>query len=215
MKDIQVIVFDLDDTLYKEIDFVRSGFRAVAQALGHEELLHMMLAVRQAGGSAFQAAIHSCGSTMTPEELVPVYRRHKPHITLERDAATTLQRLHSSGAVLGLITDGTGVTQGNKIAALGLERWMAPDHILISEVFGHGKPHEACYRHFMDLHPQARFTYVGDNLSKDFVTARRLGWDTVCLLDDGRNIFAQDFDAWPPDHLPDRRIHSLTELLQC
>ena len=34
MKDISVLVFDLDDTLYLERDFVVSGFREVAHVLG-------------------------------------------------------------------------------------------------------------------------------------------------------------------------------------
>ena len=30
----RIVVFDLDDTLYPEIEYVRSGFRAVAFAVG-------------------------------------------------------------------------------------------------------------------------------------------------------------------------------------
>ena len=33
---------------------------------------------------------------------------------------------------------------------------------------------------------------MGDNLKKDFLTPNRLGWQTVCLRDDGRNIHKQD-----------------------
>ena len=49
----KVVVFDLDDTLYKEVDYVRSGFMAVAQHLGDDSLLDVMLKARSKGINAF------------------------------------------------------------------------------------------------------------------------------------------------------------------
>jgi FMN phosphatase YigB (HAD superfamily) len=37
-----VIVFDLDDTLYDEIDFVKSGFREISKYLGDEKYFNFM-----------------------------------------------------------------------------------------------------------------------------------------------------------------------------
>lgn len=52
----------------------------------------------------------------------------------------------------------------------------------------------------------------GDNLRKDFITPNKLGWKTICLLDDGRNIHRQDFSC-PEEYLPNVKIHTLKELL--
>ena len=35
------------------------------------------------------------------------------------------------------------------------------------------------------------FYYIGDNVIRDFVAPNQLGWTTICLRDDGRNIHKQ------------------------
>ena len=44
------------------------------------------------------------------------------------------------------------------------------------------------------------------------ITPNKLGWKTICLLDDGRNIHRQDFSC-PEEYLPNVKIHTLKELL--
>ncbi|WP_368336625.1 hypothetical protein [Parabacteroides merdae] len=65
---------------------------------------------------------------------------------------------------------------------------------------------------FQDKYADAEFVYIGDNLRKDFITPNKLGWKTICLLDDGRNIHRQDFSC-PEEYLPNVKIHTLKELL--
>jgi putative hydrolase of the HAD superfamily len=55
------------------------------------------------------------------------------------------------------------------------------------------------------------YYYVGDNTSKDFVAPNRLGWTTICLLDDGRNIHKQDFSL-PQDMLPQHKISKIRDI---
>lgn len=208
---MKVVVFDLDDTLYKEIDFLKSAYREIAAAIGRPEAYNFMLKRYRAGDNAFQRAIEHYGLDITVDALLVIYRNHRPDIALSQSTASTLDALKARGAVIGLLTDGRSVTQRNKIAALGLGRWIDLDDILISEEFGHSKPDEHCYRYFMDRHRDASFVYVGDNLSKDFVTANKLGWQTICLLDDGNNIFSQQIAA-PADYLPQHTIKQISEI---
>lgn len=209
---MKVIVFDLDDTLYKEIDFLKSAYREMAENLGRPEMYDYMLRLYRDGDNAFKCAIEKYHLPVTIEQLLEIYRTHKPHIALDDAARTTLATLMSRSIVLGLMTDGRSVTQRNKIEALGLGHWMGNEDILVSEEFGCGKPDERCYRYFMDKRPNARHYYVGDNLSKDFVMANKLGWTTMCLLDDGRNIFKQDFTI-ETQYLPKYKINTLKEIL--
>ena len=65
---------------------------------------------------------------------------------------------------------------------------------------------------FQDKYADAEFVYIGDNLRKDFITPNKLGWKTICLLDDGRNIHRQD-SSCPEEYLPNVKIHTLKELL--
>ena len=113
---------------------------------------------------------------------------------------------------LGMITDGRSITQRNKFQALGLEQFIENENLVISEEFGSEKPSERNFMFFQDKYADAEFVYIGDNLRKDFITPNKLGWKTICLLDDGRNIHRQDFSC-PEEYLPNVKIHTLKELL--
>ena len=165
------------------------------------------------GENAFQSVIDKYNLSYTVEQLLVIYRNHKPSISLDPSTVATLDVLKASGAIMCLLTDGRSVTQRNKIEALELHHWIADDDILISGEFGYGKPDERCYRYFMDKWEDSTFCYVGDNLSKDFVTANKVGWTTICLLNDGRNIFKQDFTV-DTQYLPKYKINSIDELLK-
>ena len=93
---------------------------------------------------------------------------------------------------------------------MGLEFFF--DDILISEETGYSKPSEEPYRFFMEKYPECEYIYVGDNPAKDFLAPNKLGWMTVCLLDNGQNIHPQDFSL-ASEYLPQHRIKDITELL--
>ena len=50
--------------------------------------------------------------------------------------------------------------------------------------------------------------YVGDNTEKDFFAPNQLGWKTVCILNDGRNIHQQDFEL-KKEFLPKYKINDI------
>src|SRR5579859_4377108 len=126
------VVFDLDDTLYLERDFVCSGFRAVdewcaanlgitgvrehAEALfiagERKQIFDMTLARLGVNGDARVVS-------QMVSQIVRVYREHVPAITLLPDSIECLKRL--DGRIwLCLLTDGRPITQWNKIDVLGL-----------------------------------------------------------------------------------------------
>ena len=64
----------------------------------------------------------------------------------------------------------------------------------------------------MNRYPECHdFTYVGDNLKKDFIASNTLGWLTVCLKDDGRNIHRQEVEDLEESLNPKRWIEGLGE----
>ncbi|MGM9786689.1 MAG: HAD family hydrolase, partial [Candidatus Cryptobacteroides sp.] len=106
------------------------------------------------------------------------------------------------------------IQQRNKIEALGLNRWIENDDIIISEEFGSEKPALANYEYYMKRYPECcDFTYIGDNPNKDFVVPNILGWETICLIDDGRNIHKQGISAIGAEAMPNRVVMNLTEIL--
>lgn len=211
----RVFVFDLDDTLCAEADFLRSAFREIsirlAGTVGAGTLFGEMLAMRSRGENVFEKLYERFGVPVT--ELLAQYRAHVPAMRLPAGTRRALDALKSRGAVLGIITDGRSLTQRNKIRALGLDEFFDDENIVISEEFGAEKPSPLGCEFFMKKFPDAEFCFVGDNPKKDFAAPNALGWKTVCLLDSGGNVHAQDFSAVPASFLPQRKIKTLLELL--
>ena len=221
---MMVVVFDLDDTLYKEIDYLRSAYRYIAAQLAgddaeREEIFGTLYGAYKEGRDAF-ATLMECYNNkgVTKETLLHWYRTHKPQISLCDGCREFLSRLVAEGCRLGIITDGRTVTQTNKIVALGLDRYIPDEDIVISEKFGSEKPSPTNYLHFMDKYgDDAQYYYIADNTAKDFVAPNRLGWTTVCLKDNGQNIHKQKFslsDEFLPKYTVEEFGGSLFELLK-
>lgn len=214
-----LVVFDLDDTLYKELDFLKSGFHAVARHVASltgieaERLYLEMMAARQRGENAFDmlSARHFDADKGFISRAVEIYRFHKPQITLETGVREILEALTRQGVRLGLVTDGRSVTQRNKIEALEIARYFAPENILISEETGAEKTSILPWQTLVRRYPNAsRFIYVGDNPAKDFRMPRMLGWATIGVRDrNGVNIHPQT--PATPEYAPDIWIDELGE----
>jgi len=216
------IGLDLDDTLYQEADYVRSGFMAVATAAGaslaeRAELAAWLLNAFESGvrGDTFDGLLERfphLADRMTVADLVDVYRQHVPAIAMAEDVALTLARLTAAGVRLGVVTDGPTPMQAAKVRALGLERWCSP--IILTDTLGTGmnKPHPAA---FEALAAQwglngDQLAYVGDNPRKDFVGPRRLGWSTVRLRRAGQ--LHAHVESPSQEFAPDLEIADLVEL---
>lgn len=204
------IVFDLDDTLYPERDFVVSGFRAISAIVEREigeSVFERLIELFDAGHCDPIGEVSRKFCPISPwQALLDTHRYHFPGITLAPSVARLLTELKSHGHMLGLLTDGRSITQRNKIRALGLEAWL--DEIVISEEFGSDKPAARNYRHFEMRFDRKNFVYVGDNPAKDFHTPNRRGWLTVGVRDHGDHIHSQAAN-YQADELPQRWIDSL------
>ena len=112
----------------------------------------------------------------------------------------------------GLLTDGRSMQQRNKINALGLNVYF--NNIVVSEEFGSEKPCLDNYLHFMKDSTQnnSNYFYIGDNPEKDFYSANKLGWVSICLKDNGQNIHKQNF-LLDKDFLPTHVIDNILEIL--
>lgn len=224
---MRIVCFDLDDTLCKEIDYLKSAFNEIAEyAAIHCEgcsdsvkilaikAYNRILGAYRDGYNAFDELNGFLGIELPLSDYLCIYRNHKPKITLSKDVANTLDALKRDNVRLGLITDGRSMQQRNKIEALGLDRWIGNEDIVISEEFGSEKPSLTNYEYFMNRYPECvDFSYVGDNPQKDFIAPNALGWMTICLQDNGQNVHKQDSEHPLMDARPKRIINRLAELL--
>ena len=125
-----ILVFDLDDTLYDELSYVKSGFNAVAEwlflkfGIDKDLSIKTMLAELASSGRGriFDSVLNTNGiySLGRLKECIAVYRHHKPAIVLTKDAKDCLNRF--SGFSMYTVTDGNKIVQYNKIVALGLNK---------------------------------------------------------------------------------------------
>ncbi|NNK87216.1 MAG: HAD-IA family hydrolase [Flavobacteriaceae bacterium] len=189
----KIIAFDLDDTLYNEIDFLRSGFKSIATELQDDwkPLLAQMFALYRTGDDAFKF-VHQ-NYDMSIHKQLEIYRFHIPEIKPFPGVRSLFKDIVSYGGKIAVITDGRSRTQRNKIKALGLNTWI--QEIIISEETGHEKPDPFNFKLIEETFPGHAYCYVGDNLSKDFLIPNKLGWDTICLMDNGRNIHFNTFEC--------------------
>ena len=217
---IQLVAFDLDDTLYPEISFVQSGFRAVAQEIEKRfsranNFYNLLWGIFSDGErtKTFDKALAKAGLPATVQavkEMVEIYRTHRPAITLYPDAHEVLEWLRGRTKT-GLITDGYLETQRNKVKALHIETYF--DMIIYTDEAGRDswKPSPWGYQRMMthfDL-PGAQCAYVGDNSLKDFTGAQSLAWLTVKVeRDDGLYRDSAEGHGTAADYI----IHSLADL---
>lgn len=187
---IKAVIFDMDDTLFEEKDYVKSGFLAVDNYLTKQGITGflekaLLLFHQKHRGTIFNKVLDELNVPYNKEyimNLVDVYRNHVPSIQLFTEADQVLQELRPFYK-LGLITDGYLNAQQNKAKALKLDQKL--DFLVFTDVFGreHWKPSETPYRAVMEhfkFEPH-EFVYIGDNLLKDFVTAKKLGWKTIFI----------------------------------
>ena len=221
---ITTVVFDLDDTLYDEIEYCKSGFSAVSDFLAGlphfppaEHIFDSLWKQFTSGNrtKTFNAALDELGIGCDDKligELIKVYRSHTPKITLPGDSRDILDQLHGR-YTLALLTDGFLPAQRLKVEALGIERYFKC--IVYTEELGRDcwKPSPAGFEKLMEMlniKPQ-NAAYVADNGQKDFIAPNQLGILTVQLIRPAR-IHTEPADA--PDAAAQYVIHKINQLPQ-
>ncbi|MFD1162296.1 MULTISPECIES: HAD family hydrolase [Hwangdonia] len=218
MKTKKVVVFDLDDTLYNEIDYLKSAYNEISLIISKaisvlpNTIYNQMLTYFYNNDNVFESVIKKYNVPLSVSELLDVYRNHKPKLKLTKDKVEVLNELKKRGVNIGLITDGRSVQQRSKIEALKLDTWIS--EMLISEEFGSEKPNINNYKHFEKLFGNAKYYYIGDNIKKDFITPNKLGWTTICLKDNGQNIHTQNTSNINKQFLAHHNISKFSELIE-
>lgn len=221
MTKFKAIVFDLDDTLYPEREYVLSGFRSVAKWMasrsnisenqGYSELQNLF--ENGIRGDTFNLWLnkHKLFSETILKELIEVYRKHTPTISPYPDALKFLEE-HNELYKFGIISDGYLSVQQKKLKALNIRHYF--DSVIFSDTWGRDnwKPSTRPYIEALsELQTKPETTvYVADNPTKDFFGARICGWHSLWLkLETGEYSLKTPPSA---DFLPDVTIRSFSEL---
>ena len=212
-----VLVFDLDETLYDELTYVLSGFKAVASYVEDEFNYPKAKAYKfmandlnkNGRGKTFNNLLTVVGrnSTANIKKLISVYHHHFPKIKLCEDARFIFKKYNNKPKYV--VTDGNKIVQKIKSEALDLERYV--NKVFITHNYGldKAKPSTYCFRKIAEIEKvnKNEILYVGDNPLKDFINLKKEGYKTLRILKGNyRNLkFPEEFEA-------DYSIKSLYEL---
>lgn len=175
---IKGVIFDLDDTLYSEKEYVKSGYKKVADFINNDDAEDKLWGYFLQHKPAIDLYLEEIGALDKKSECLEIYRNHYPKIELYNGVVELIQELKDKGVKVGIITDGRVEGQKNKINALKLEGLV--DDIIITDELGgvqFRKPNDISFR-IMQCRwkiPFEEMVYVGDNPEKDFQAPKQLG----------------------------------------
>jgi putative hydrolase of the HAD superfamily len=174
---IRALIFDLDDTLYPEKEFITSGYRAVAEYVAEHyscdfsRAFSVMMSTFESLGrqKVFPALMARFPETpIQISEVVEVYRQHQPEIDLFPGYRTLLKEFALQYR-LGVITDGLPAVQERKVRTLGLEQII--EKVIYSWEYGpeREKPHPLSFSLMLQsLQAESNSAlFIGDNPEKD------------------------------------------------
>ena len=182
---LKAIIFDMDDTLYGEKEYVRSGYREISKVIPQveraEEKLWQLFEEKK---PAIDELLKQEGleSEEIKKACLHAYRYQEPDIHLYPGVEQLLKDLRAQGYLLGVITDGRPEGQRAKIQALGLENLV--DEIIVTDEFGGAEYRKPNTIAFETMHkrlgvPYKQMCYVGDNINKDFIAPQQLGMRSI------------------------------------
>jgi putative hydrolase of the HAD superfamily len=226
---LDVVLFDIDDTLYSTTAFATDarrnavsamvreglqvtedeGFRELTEVVSeftsnYDEHLDRLLdrLGRAAWGGRNPAVLIAAG-------VVAYHQTKERQLKALPDAFALLRALHRARVRTGVISAGLRVKQAEKLVRLGVLPWLDPSAIFFSDQMGVSKPNPKIYAkacEALGVAP-ARTMYVGDRPETDIAPARTVGLKTVHYR--GAHGRYSDRAADPP---ADHEVELLTEL---
>jgi len=198
---LDIILFDIDDTLYSTTAFSGDARRNAILAM-----IHQGLDVTEEEGVRELTEVVAEFTSNYDEHLDRLLDRLGPakwagrnpavliaagvvayHQTKERqlrplpDAVVLLRQLHQARVRTGILSAGLRVKQAEKLVRLGVLPWLDPGAIFFSDQMGVSKPNPKIYVKALEALkvPPTRAMYVGDRPETDVAPPRSIGMRTV------------------------------------
>lgn len=194
---VKAVIFDLDDTLISEKQYIESGYHHITIILSRrfgipveEAFRELMSLFKENSKNVFNRLLDRYEIDYTKEmilDLVSEYRDHSPKIKLYDDVLPCLEHLKSKGIKAGIITDGYANAQHQKMKAVRAYDYF--DEIIITDELGREfwKPHPKAFEIMRDK-LKIEFNemiYIGDNPEKDFYISKTYPIKTVRIHREG------------------------------
>lgn len=217
---MRAVIFDIDDTLYDQLQPFQAAYEEVFGGRFETDMRGLFAARSKRSNEVFEAAMAGeismdemfiyrgqkafadMGIAITPQEALDfqhAYERSQEQITLSETMREVLEACRDAGFRLGILTNGPAQHQRKKTQILGTDRWISPNHVIISAECGVSKPDPAIFRCAQERLGVAAgdCIFIGDSFENDIVGAKRAGWKAVWL----NKLRRKALDgAYRPDH---------------
>lgn len=130
LRNYSLVVFDLDNTLYKETDFLFSAYQEIEKYVSEKAcipfndvngfLRRMYLSKGRNGLFDNLLRNFDIENIVTKSEMLNILRNHSCELSLFKYSESLLNQLHQDGKILAILTNGNLTQQKNKINCLNL-----------------------------------------------------------------------------------------------
>lgn len=192
---IDLLVFDLDNTLYNEVSYYEQAFSEIGKYLSEEfrldrsEVESTLKDILCDKGRSYHYLFndlldyYGIDKEYSLKILLDIYCSFTPKLDLYQGVRQLIANLQNNYK-LGIITGGLASAQRNKINSLLISEYF--DCIVITQEIGVSKPDSLPYSwllNYLKIIP-SRAVYIGDNPYVDFSGARAIGMSTIRVKTD-------------------------------
>ena len=188
-------VFDLDDTIFYEKDYVISGFHAISKSLFEKRLINKKFNELINLNDNFNDPLQEFSKQnrdINIDELIKIMREHSPKIKVRPGIKKFLNLLKGNGNELGVITNGREKTQQNKFHSLGLQHYV--DLFIVSGEVKLAKPSIKIFDLYRNQSKRKKFIFFGNNPSLDLIPLENeVSWKTVFCESNSKMLNNYDY----------------------
>lgn len=201
---MKAIFFDVDDTLYDQVDTFRRAYEEVFGDRFTLDIKELFKARSRRSDEVFedsqtgkitmeamyiyrgQKAFEDLGYEITEEEALEfqaAYARNQANLIMPECTKKLLDELKEKGIVMGTITNGPSAHQRKKVNALHLEQWMPQENLIISGDIGIIKPNRGIFDVARERAgaEENEMWFVGDAYLNDIIGAKGAGWHALWI----------------------------------
>ena len=196
------LVFDADDTLYEQIVPFENAYKSLFDIDIDMEQFYLLS--RYYSDVKFEASrngemtmdeyhiyrIHEAAKDLdvflTDEQALNMqkeYKKNQQKLQMSNITISILELAKENNVKLGIITNGPSEHQWSKVKALGVERWIDKENIIVSGDYSINKPDIRIFEIMQERLqlPNDSLYYIGDSLENDIVGANNAGWKAIWI----------------------------------
>ena len=196
------LVFDVDDTLYEQIVPFENAFKSLFDIDIDMEKFYLLsryysdvkfeasrngeMTMDEYHIYRIQEAAKDLDVFLTDEQALNMqkeYKKNQQKLQMSDITINILKLARKNNVKLGIITNGPSEHQWSKIEALGVERWIDKDNIIVSGDYSINKPDVRIFEIMQEKLqlPNDFLYYIGDSIENDIVGANNAGWKSIWI----------------------------------